>query len=274
MAERRRRKRQHTLPKRDTEQSGSAQLLPREAVTASAEKPAFGEERDNAATPEEPRVAHVSGPTVAYNNEGGINMAKNGETMSESAITTTGTAIKDGLVGSLKGLNEIEAQLVSMVGNAVSDTLRTTGTVARDGLTIAKDVVSGTVQTVADVGTGLTNSAKNVVREVVTDMSEVGGDVLNVAQQAAKGVIAGVADIGAMVGDVANRTARGTVETTKEVGGSVGALAKSTLEGAITAADSIGGAAVKTVSHLLVSVVEGVKDVLNAALPRARAPKE
>jgi len=201
-------------------------------------------------------------------------MVQSSETMNESGITSTGTAVKDGVVGGLKGINEIGTGLVDLVGNTLSGTLRTTGVVAKEGLSVAKDVVSGTVQTVADVGTGLTTNAKNVAKGVVTGVGEVGGDVVNVAQQTVKGVIMGVADIGAMVGEVAGRTARGTVETTKEIGGNVGGLARSTVEGTLEAADAIGGAAVKTATHILVSVVEGVKEVLSAALPRASAPRE
>jgi hypothetical protein len=275
MAERKRRKRQLAPPTTETMQSHAAPPLVGEFPVAQEERQTLAEHMDDTTAPQEPKSPEVTEAAVGGNvEERRPFMEQSNETTGESGITSAGTAIKNGVVGSLKGVNEIETQLVSVVGNAVSDTLRTTGTVARDGLAIAKDVVSGTVQTVADVGTELTTSVKDMAKGVVTGVSEVGGDVLNVAQQTAKGVITGVADIGALVGDVANRTARGTIGTTKEIGENVGALARTTLEGTIAAADSIGGAAVKTVSHLLVSVVEGVKDVLNAALPRASAPKE
>jgi hypothetical protein len=219
-----------------------------------------------------PGVAQeIDGSTIAERRSV---MAQSSETMSESVIASTGIAIKDGVVGGLKGINEIGTGLFDLVGNTLSGTLRTTGVVARDGLSVAKDVVAGTVQTVADMGTGLTTNATNVAKGVMTGVREVGGDVLNVTQQTVKVVITGVADLGAMVGEVAGRAARGTVETTKEIGGNVGGLARSTVEGTLEAADAIGGAAVKTATHILVSVVEGVKEVLSAALPRAGAPRE
>lgn len=275
MAERTRRKRQPAQHSSASAQPRAAQPPHGEAAATSVEKQGLNENMDDTRTSEEPQTAHTNDTIVVDNNDEGRNtMAQTGETTRESMIGNTGAAIKDGIVGSLKGVNEIETQLVSVVGHTVSDTLQTTGTVAKDGLLVAKDVISGTVQAVTDVGTGLTNGVKNVAKGVVTGVNEVGGDVFNLAQQTAEGVISGVADLGAMVGDVANRTARGTVETTKEVGGNVGSLARSTVEGTIDAVDSIGGAAVKTVSHLLVSVVEGVKDVLNAALPKPNAPRE
>lgn len=224
------------------------------------------------AVPLTPDVAQE--PSVNTRTERRSVMAQSNETTIGSGITSTGTAIKDGVVGGLKGINEIGTGLVDLVGNTLSETLRATGVVAKDGLSVAKDMVTGTVQTVADVGAGLTTNVKNVARGVVTGVGEVSGDVGNVAQQAAKGVITGVADLGAMVGDVAGRAARGTVATAREVGGNVGGLARSTVEGTLEAADAIGGAAVKTVTHVLVSVVTGVKDVLSAALPRASASRE
>jgi hypothetical protein len=41
-----------------------------------------------------------------------------------------GTAVKEGMIGSLKGVNEIEAAIVSLARNAVVDTLRLTSDVA------------------------------------------------------------------------------------------------------------------------------------------------
>ena len=41
-----------------------------------------------------------------------------------------GTTVKDGIVGSLKGLNEIEAQIVNLARNTVTDVLKGTGSVA------------------------------------------------------------------------------------------------------------------------------------------------
>lgn len=239
------------------EPMASVDLAPQEAFAGVLRTPGVAQEADVSTIAERRSV-----------------MAQSSETMSESVITSTGIAIKDGVVGGIKGINEIGTGLVDLVGNTLSGTLRTTGVVAKEGLSVAKDVVAGTGQTVADVGTGLTTNAKNVAKGVVTGVSEVGGDVLDVAQQTVKVVITGVADLGVMVGEVAGRAARGTVETTKEIGGNVGGLARSTVEGTLEAADAIGGAVVKTATHILVSVVEGVKEVLSAALPRAGAPRE
>jgi len=39
-------------------------------------------------------------------------------------LSQAGTAVKEGIVGSLKGINEIEAEIVSLVRNTVSNTLQ------------------------------------------------------------------------------------------------------------------------------------------------------
>jgi hypothetical protein len=40
-----------------------------------------------------------------------------------------GTAVKEGIIRSLRGINEIEAEMISLVRNTVSNTLRATGAV-------------------------------------------------------------------------------------------------------------------------------------------------
>ncbi|HXX82137.1 MAG TPA: hypothetical protein VEI46_11350, partial [Thermodesulfovibrionales bacterium] len=56
-----------------------------------------------------------------------------------AGISKVGTSVKEGVVSSLKGINEIEAEIVSLVRNTVSNTLRATGSVANEAVTITKD---------------------------------------------------------------------------------------------------------------------------------------
>ena len=60
----------------------------------------------------------------------------------------------------------------------------------------------------------------------------------------------------------------GVIEATKEVGGNVEEVAKVAVGGAIEAAGSIGNTAVRSVREMLVGVVEGVKEVASALLPK------
>src|SRR5215510_1442820 len=57
------------------------------------------------------------------------------------SISSAGTAVKTGIVGSLQGLNEIETEVVNLVRNTVSNTVQATGSVVRETVTVVSDVV-------------------------------------------------------------------------------------------------------------------------------------
>ncbi|MGE0825756.1 MAG: hypothetical protein AB7G75_12885 [Candidatus Binatia bacterium] len=61
--------------------------------------------------------------------------------------TAAGTAVKDGIAGILTGLNEIEAEIASLVRTRVSNTLRATGTVAIEGLAETKVATTSALPT-------------------------------------------------------------------------------------------------------------------------------
>lgn len=61
-------------------------------------------------------------------------------------IGSAGTAVKEGIVGSLKGINAIETEIVNLVRSAVSNALNATGEVASDSVTVTRDVIKGTLQ--------------------------------------------------------------------------------------------------------------------------------
>ena len=108
------------------------------------------------------------------------------------SIGTAGTAVKDGIVSGLKGVQEIETEIVNLVRSTMSDTLQATGSVASETVTVVRDVVKGTLQATEEVGTGLIVSTTNVTQGLVMGARDVGGDVLTTVHQAAKGTVAGV----------------------------------------------------------------------------------
>ncbi|HCC68870.1 MAG TPA: hypothetical protein DEP99_03180, partial [Nitrospiraceae bacterium] len=69
---------------------------------------------------------------------------------------------------------------------------------------------------------------------------------------------------------VARMAIDGVIEATKEIGGNVEETAKVAVGGAIEAAGTIGVTAVRAVTDMLVGVVEGVKEIAGAALPKPR----
>jgi len=194
------------------------------------------------------------------------------ETTSEATTSGTladaGQAVKDNVVGGLKGIQQIETETVGVLEHAVEDTLKATRSVAVEGVTAIKDVATGAIQAIADVGTGFTGGAKNLASGLVSGVSDVGGEVFSVAYRAARGVVSSVAELGTDVGAVAGKTANGVITLAQEVGGNVGTVARSAAEGTIDALRTVGTEAVKAVSVVLVTTVQGVKDVLNAALPQ------
>ena len=64
--------------------------------------------------------------------------AKKTESVKED-VGKVGSCVKAGVINSLKGINEIEAEIVRLV-RVISNAVRATGSVANDGVEIAKDV--------------------------------------------------------------------------------------------------------------------------------------
>lgn len=189
-----------------------------------------------------------------------------------STLSSAGAAVKDSIVGSVHGLNDIGTEIVSLVSHTVSNTVRQTGDVATTAVTVAGEVVKGTMKTTEAVGTGLIGSSTTVGQSLVTGVRDVGSEVLALGRQAVQGTVTGVAEIGAEVGTVANNAMRGMVEITRETGGNVGAAARDAATGTLAAASEISHQAVKAVTGVLVDVVDGVKEVLGAVLPRPASP--
>ena len=103
------------------------------------------------------------------------------------SLGQAGTSVKDGVVSSLKGINEIEAEIVSLVRNTVSTSLRATGFLAGESLKVTQEVVKGAFQATEEVGTGLILSSKSVAKGMVMGISDVGGDVVSMVDKPSKG---------------------------------------------------------------------------------------
>ena len=182
-----------------------------------------------------------------------------------------GTAVKDGVTRSLKGLNEIEGGIVSLVRNIVADTLRLAADVTGMTITLSAEVMKGAIKATEEIGTGLTLSAKSVTKGVVMGVGDVGGDVVAAASRAVKGAITGAAGVGGDVAVVARRAVEGAIEAGKEVGANVEEIARVTVGGAVDAATSIGTTASRTVKEILIGVTEGAREIAGATFPAGSA---
>jgi len=110
-------------------------------------------------------------------------------------LGAVGTTVKDGLVQSLKGIEEIESEIVSMVRQTVSDALRATGSMANEGVGVTRDVVLGALAATQEVGTGAVNATKSVAKGIILGVADVGGDLVTTADTVARTVVKGVAAV-------------------------------------------------------------------------------
>ena len=78
-----------------------------------------------------------------------------------------GSAVRDGVVGSLTTLNRIEGEIVALVRSAVSSALGAAGTAADELVAVVREVVTGAVQATEQVGTGLVASTNSIAKGVV-----------------------------------------------------------------------------------------------------------
>src|SRR5208283_4107488 len=86
---------------------------------------------------------------------------------SQADLGRAGTAVKEGIVRSLKGLNEIEAAIVSLVRNTVADTLKLTADVAGMSIDLSAEVIKGAIKATEEVGAGLVLSTKSVTKGMI-----------------------------------------------------------------------------------------------------------
>jgi hypothetical protein len=95
----------------------------------------------------------------------------------KATMGKAGVTVKEGVLSGLKGINEIETQIVTLVKNTVSDTLQATGSVADETVNVTRSVLQGTLKAAEEVGTGLLLSSKSVAKGIIMGVSDVGGDV-------------------------------------------------------------------------------------------------
>lgn len=74
-------------------------------------------------------------------------------TEAKHTIGEAGSAVEECVISSLKGINEIEAEIINLVRNTVSNRHRATGSVVVDAVGITKDVIERAIQASEEVGT-------------------------------------------------------------------------------------------------------------------------
>ena len=134
------------------------------------------------------------------------------ETLTErtaNRLGAAGGAVKDGMIRSLRGVNEIEAEMVSVVRSTVSDTLRATGSIADETVHVARDAILGALQATDQVGNGLVVTMKSVAKGVILGVSDVGGDAIQAASAITKAAVQGASELGSDIGLTARHAVDG-----------------------------------------------------------------
>ena len=170
--------------------------------------------------------------------------------------------------GTVSAAEDVSLGLVGSTVNVATGLVGGVSDVGGKTLAVARDAVSGTAKGVSEVGGEVLTIAQRAALGTVRGVSEVGGELLTTAQRAVSGTVHGVSDIGAEVASVAKRAVHGGIDATREIAVNVTATSRDTVGGAIDTVRSLALGVVGAGRDVLVGAVGGLKDVLNAALPR------
>jgi hypothetical protein len=160
-------------------------------------------------------------------------------------------SVAEGVVRSLSGLRDIEAEIVDAARGAVSDTTGATHAIAGDLFEDLGCVVEGTIQATRESEIGRRLSLKGVAQGIVMGVSDLGGDVARAARQMVARAVREADAIGADTGAAAQKCIEGVVAGAREIDADVAALTRQSIDGAVAAAEAIGPAAVHSVEMRL-----------------------
>ena len=161
----------------------------------------------------------------------------------EIVMNRVGAMVRDGLVGSLKGIGEIEAELVSLVRHTVAKQLRHPGSTSADKGEVLPVIVANALRAIPEGDTGITFSLKSVVKGTVLGVSDVCGDVQAAMYQIVAVAVAEAAKIGADVAVVTSQAIQGIMEALNETGRSTESMLQLAIaharEAALTKRDGV-----------------------------------
>ena len=86
-------------------------------------------------------------------------MTESGSASPKGAPVDTGRGaqktIKEGIINGFQIINQVEAGLVDLARNTIADTIKATGTVANEAVSVTSEVVKGTIAAAQEAGSGL-----------------------------------------------------------------------------------------------------------------------
>jgi hypothetical protein len=141
----------------------------------------------------------------------------------ELPLSRTGLTVQAGVARSLKAVNEIEAEIVSLVRRTVAKSLTTNGATPSARVAVIRTVVTGALQATESLGIGTICSLKSVVKGIIFGGTDVTGDLPTMAALALESVVAGASGTGGDVALATSRALAGIREASRELGGWSGA---------------------------------------------------
>ncbi len=80
--------------------------------------------------------------------------------------------------GSLRGIDETESDIVNLVRNTISNTLRATGEVGTEAVDVTRTTVNAAAQGIGEIGTTAITSVRDILVSVVEGIKDVAGAAL------------------------------------------------------------------------------------------------
>lgn len=136
-------------------------------------------------------------------------------------MTRTGAVIGERITGSLKGIREIEAEIVSHVRHVVTGRLHSRHATFGDSA-LTRDVLHGVLQAVQQVGSDTSLCIKSATKALVLAACDVGSDPCVAARAVVQEAIRIAQAAGEETALIANRSVAGVIEAMKELGGDPG----------------------------------------------------
>ena len=96
----------------------------------------------------------------------------------KATIGEAGTTVKESALSSLKGVNEIETLIVTLVRNTVSGTLKATGSMADETVNVTRSVLQGTFKAAGSLGNTAVKAVMNVLVSAVECVKEIASTAL------------------------------------------------------------------------------------------------
>ncbi|SET08992.1 hypothetical protein SAMN05216412_103102 [Nitrosospira multiformis] len=89
------------------------------------------------------------------------------------AVEDAGNTVKTGIASGLRGIDEIEADMVNLVRNTISHTLQATGAVGTEAVDVTRTTVNAAAQGIGEIGTTAVTSVRDILVSVVGGIKDV-----------------------------------------------------------------------------------------------------